>query len=289
MKTKKITTILFLFILLGTFILAQNISNSTTGQQNGVVTNISNSTNNQYLENQSKFCTKDLRQCPDGNYVGRNPNNNCEFYPCNNQTNSSFQFKGDNGKNISIQARNEERKQIHAGNSSAETILNLTREQIQNTTKLRTNLSNGRNAEIKIMPDVASETALNRLRLKVCSEENNCTIELKEVGQREDKCLNLSEEECNSKSDCVKLYGPNPGCENLQEGMVCTQEMIFRSCTERDSDIKLAYELKTQRQAKILGIIKAQMRVQAQIDAENGEVIQIKKPWWAFLATEPEE
>lgn len=27
-------------------------------------------------------CTQDVKQCPDGSYVGRNPNNNCEFYAC---------------------------------------------------------------------------------------------------------------------------------------------------------------------------------------------------------------
>ena len=32
------------------------------------------------------------------------------------------------------------------------------------------------------MPDTASERALERLRLKVCNESNNCTIELKDVG-----------------------------------------------------------------------------------------------------------
>lgn len=83
------------------------------------------------------------------------------------------------------------------------------------------------------------ERALERLRLKVCSEEQECTIELKEVGSGE--------------------------------------------------QAKIAYELKTQRQSKVLGLFKAQMQVQAQVDAENGEVIKVKKPWWAFLASEPSE
>ena len=28
------------------------------------------------------FCTMDAKVCPDGSYVGRNPDNNCEFYAC---------------------------------------------------------------------------------------------------------------------------------------------------------------------------------------------------------------
>lgn len=47
--------------------------------------------------------------------------------------------------------------------------------------KLRAKLSNGRFAEIKVMPEVAAERALKRLRLKFCLEENGCEIRLKEV------------------------------------------------------------------------------------------------------------
>jgi hypothetical protein len=53
---------------------------------------------------------------------------------------------------------------------------------IENETKLIIQLSNGGKTEIKIMPDTASERAIGRLRLKVCNETNNCTIQLKEVG-----------------------------------------------------------------------------------------------------------
>jgi hypothetical protein len=52
------------------------------------------------------------------------------------------------------------------------------------------------------------------------------------------------------------------------------------------NQVKAAYEIKTQKQAKVLGLFQAKMQVQAQVDAETGEVIQAKKPWWAFLATE---
>ena len=41
--------------------------------------------------------------------------------------------------------------------------------------------------------------------------------------------------------------------------------------------------------SKVFGIFKTDMDVEAQIDAETGEVIKSKKPWWAFLATESEE
>ena len=33
-----------------------------------------------------KACTKEAKVCPDGNSVGRDPKNNCEFYACNTAT-----------------------------------------------------------------------------------------------------------------------------------------------------------------------------------------------------------
>lgn len=98
---------------------------------------------------------------------------------------------------------------------------------------------NNRTREIKIMPDVAAQRALERLRLRNCNESESCRIELKEVKQ--------------------------------------------------GNQTRAAYEIHAQKQARFLGIFKTRMQVQAQIDAENGEVIQTKKPWWAFLASEKDE
>jgi hypothetical protein len=67
------------------------------------------------------------------------------------------------------------------------TRLNLTEDETGE--KLEIKLSNGRNAELKIMPETANEKALERLRLKVCSIENNCSIELKETGTGENTRL----------------------------------------------------------------------------------------------------
>jgi len=145
------------------------------------------------------------------------------------------------GKMLRIQESSENRIRIQSGDSFAEcqASCELREEKVGNQSKLIAKLSNGKDSEVKVMPDSASETALARLRLKVCSEERNCSIELKEVGQGE--------------------------------------------------QIRLAYELQTERESKVFGLFKAKMQVRAQVDAESGEVIRVEKPWWAFLAFEPEE
>lgn len=87
-------------------------------------------------------------------------------------------------------------------------------------------LSNGRNVELKIMPETASARAVERLG------QLNFTVELKEFG----------------------------------------------------SD-KIAYELEAEKEGKILGLFKVKGKVSTQVNAETGEVIKVKKPWWVFLAT----
>jgi len=146
---------------------------------------------------------------------------------------------GENGEMFKVQTQANNRLKIECNGVSADCGCEMTQATVQEKTQLFAQMSNGQQAEIKVMPDVASEKALERLKLKVCSEENECQIELKEVG----------------KGDKVQM----------------------------------AYELQTQRQAKVLGIFKAQMKVSSQVSAENGEIIRVKKQWWAFLASEPAE
>ncbi|MBW6442604.1 hypothetical protein K0A97_02370 [Patescibacteria group bacterium] len=131
---------------------------------------------------------------------------------------------------------NETRLQVGGVEAKSKMQIGSEYDSAQNRTKLKTQLSNGRNAEIKVMPNTASERAIERLQLNFCNSENNCSIELKEVGNGE--------------------------------------------------QAKLAYEVKAQKEARVLAMFKTKMQVRAQIDAETEEVIQAKKPWWAFLATE---
>jgi predicted PilT family ATPase len=140
-----------------------------------------------------------------------------------------------NGTMVRIMAQENNKLRIRTGEQEAETDLEI----YEDGTTFKTNLSNGKYANIKIMPDVASEKALERLRVRACNESLGCQIELKEVGS--------------------------------------------------GNKTKAAYEVRAEKRAKVLGLFKTKMQVQAQINAENGEVISTKKPWWAFLATESEE
>jgi len=116
--------------------------------------------------------------------------------------------------------------------------INITEQETENGTILILE-GDGKNRTIKIMPETASEVALERLRLKVCNETNNCTIELKEVP-------------------------------------------VKRA-------LRLAYRVRARKRARLLGFIKTQMNVEADVDAETGEVIRRGRPWWAWMAVEEDE
>ncbi len=67
-----------------------------------------------------------------------------------------------------------------------------------------------------------------------------------------------------------------------------------KNCTMQLKDVgsgqteQLRYEVQIERHSRILGVFPTQMHVRADVDAETGDTV-VHKPWWAFIATEPEE
>ncbi len=143
------------------------------------------------------------------------------------------------GEQIRVSELAQNRIKFKVKELEAETELEIEEETENNKTKLKIKLKNGTIRELKIMPDVAAKTALARLRLIACSSQNNCTIELKDVGKK-------------NKS-------------------------------------RIAYEIQRQRTYRLYGLFKKIRPISILVDSDTGEIIKIKKPWWAFLATEPEE
>lgn len=135
------------------------------------------------------------------------------------------------GVETELQIETGEQTRLRERDTEVETDLEIEQErnQTQNRTRLHVTLSNGRKAEIKIMPETASERARERLG------ELGFNITLKEVPIR------------------------------------------------NQSDLRLAYELEAQEEGKFLGLFKTKLKKQVQVDAETGQVIAVKKPWYSFL------
>lgn len=141
------------------------------------------------------------------------------------------------GKNITARQLSEDERELIVDRINLRTGLNLSVEDLDNKTTLRAYLSNGRFANVKILPASASARAQEVMKLK-CAERN-CTFELKEVSD---------------------------------EGRV-----------------KVAYEVKTDKDSRMFFLFKKTVPVVAEVDAETGEIIQVRRPWWAFLANEKDD
>ena len=161
-----------------------------------------------------------------------------------NQVAGNIKERLQTGQELSISERglilrkiNNDIMELQSTGARVQTRLELNND--GNTSELRVRLSNGRNAEVKIMPEAASEVALARLRLKNCNETRNCTIELKEVGQ--------------------------------------------------GNQTRLVYEARAEKTFRILGLFRNREEVRTQIDAETGEEVQTRRPWWSWMAFEANE
>jgi len=95
----------------------------------------------------------------------------------------------------------------------------------------------------------------------------------------------------NGRDATVKIM-PATASENALRALRLHNCVEAEGCTielkevGQGNESEAAYEVKTQKEAKLFGLFKTKMQVQAQISAENGEVIKTKKAWWAFLASE---
>ncbi|MEK6935282.1 MAG: hypothetical protein AABW67_00685 [Nanoarchaeota archaeon] len=47
---------------------------------------------------------------------------------------------------------------------------------------------------------------------------------------------------------------------------------------------RLVYQMKAQKNVRVLGLFKAKMNVEVNVDAETGKVISEHKPWWASIS-----
>ena len=52
-----------------------------------------------------------------------------------------------------------------------------------------------------------------------------------------------------------------------------------------NNELRAVYEVEANKNGKFLGIFKMKVRFRSDIDSETGEVLNLRKPWWAFLVT----
>ena len=65
----------------------------------------------------------------------------------------------------------------------------------------------------------------------------------------------------------------------------CEVELSVRDSSTSGEEM-IVYKVKTDKRVELLGFIDSDMKVKTEINAETGEVIDVDKSWWFFLASE---
>lgn len=89
-----------------------------------------------------------------------------------------------------------------------------------------------------------------------------------------------------------KLYMKTSG-GNKQINVLPKDAVSVSGATESVKSIELGeegqkpiYSIEGKKRARLFAVIPMKMKFQARVDASNGNVISINKPWWGFLASE---
>ncbi len=151
------------------------------------------------------------------------------------ETETHYHFKSQDGQEYEIQIKTKTKNgqetessqelNFHGYNVSSDLKIHF--EDDGNESMLKVNLSDGEERAVKVLPDVASQRAIDVFNSK------NVTVVLKQVGN--------------------------------------------------GTNASVVYDARTNKTVAILGIFKANAEIQAQIDSETGNVLNVNKPWWYFL------
>lgn len=166
---------LVLLLAIGVVYASQNDTNRSNGNgHNGTIEPGNDSDENETGKDKNHtfvpWQQRNESECPEG----------CECHgavvSCKTETGKTMTITAGNSGNVITMV--VDKTEVNTTLEIEQEINNET-----NESKFHAKKSNGKKSEIKIMPDVAAERALERLRLKVCNETTNCTIVLKEVGK----------------------------------------------------------------------------------------------------------
>lgn len=159
-------------------------------------------------------------------------------FPNGTRANYTVQIQTMNRSGKPVMNLNMERERERY-NVSVQNGLNLSDQFFGNHSQIVANLSNGRKANVSVMPDQAVSAALERLRIMQHTQNNGTNVSLQ------------------------------------------LRERVHNNVPQ------VVYNVGTNQNGRFLGVFKLAMKVNAEVDAENGTVVAVNRPWWAFLVSVP--
>ncbi len=144
----------------------------------------------------------------------------------------------------------------------------------------------GRDINIKEMSDERKEIIAGKINAKTGLNLTAEDIEDGKVGQILRAYLS------NGAYARIKIMPDRAAAKAVER---LKAKCIERNCTVELKEFKVGnksiagYEVETEKDSKLLLIFSKKIKVRAVVDAETGDIIYLKKPWWAFLAKEKDE
>jgi len=119
-------------------------------------------------------------------------------------------------------------------------------------------------------------------------KSGNTIVQIKEINMSTNVQLYRSEEKLygnfkNNQTKEIKIL-PDEAQERLKER---TRNKLENTNIELDENG--IYQIRAEKKARLFFLFPIKKHVQAKISSEDGEIIQIKNPWWGFLAKDISE
>jgi len=239
-------------------------------------------------------CTQEVKLCPDGSYVSRNSNNGCKFDDCP-ETNETI--VGSDCGTVTPGYQNEccENKGYDRWDEEEFACIKERKQNgslIQERNRIRINSSNSSECPENCTcsgSTVKCEFEGGRTMTVYAGKSGNVIVQVKGINASTNVTL--------YKED-GKIYGNFTGNRTKE---IILPDKVMDKLRERHSkrlqlyneSINLTeegyYLVQTKKKARLFWLVPVKEHMNAEIDAETGEIIKIRNPWWGFLARDTRE
>jgi hypothetical protein len=260
------------------------------------------------------FCTQDVQLCEDGSYVGRDSSNDCEFYACPGEEDEE-----DDEDDDELEEELEDEDEIEEEDELEEELLGSSCGTVtpgmQNECCLNKGYEGWDEEEFKCIGERSREQSRERIKFGEnnqvecpegcvcsgqtvkCSFENGTRVMTVYAGNSGNvivqvKNINASTNVTLYRED-GKVYGTfrNNETKEIQlpdEVMEKLKEKKGKKLQLQNESIELTeegyYKVEMKKKSRLFLIIPVKESVNAEVDAETGETIKLRNPWWGFLA-----
>jgi len=255
-----------------------------------IAQNNSNNENNNSQNN--NVCATDVKQCEDGTYVSRNPDNECKFMKCFDEDDDS-----EDESNYQCDSFDQTECERNIRCSWNGKIDECERKMNQIMRKIELHVRNRLRAGIEgACPDectcagstIKCDFNGSRQMTVITGNSGNVIVQMKNAN------MSTKVELYKQNGTLWGIFRGNETGEIVMPDQI--KERVRERLRQRDCDCENItldedgyYQVRAQKKARLFYIFPVREKTQLQLDAENGEIIRVRNPWWGFLAKDDVE